>query len=143
MKQILLALGAALAMALPAAAQQYTVTTLTSHTNAVPASTTDTTDSNAVTLTKFANVGVQVQFQGSHADDTANMTFSFIRSVNGVLYDSVPLTFAVPVNGTTAVRASTNWVLGGIGYLKLTSIQNAATNQVTNIVIRVSTKPGN
>lgn len=141
MKRLLLFSALALAAHLPAQAQQYTTYTLTSHTNTVPASSTDTVASNAIGLTKYNNAAVQVQFQGSAAD-TGNVTFSFVRSQNGSSYDTVPLTFVVPANGTTAVRASTNYQFGATGYLKLLSIANAATNSVTNIVIRVTLKPG-
>jgi len=141
MKKLILLAGLALALVLPAAAQQYTVNSLTLATNTIAASTTESGDSSAVTITRFSNVGVQITFQGSGAG-TGDQTLIFKHSVDGSTYSTLsPISITVAANGTTAVCLTTNISLVGVGYLKLDSWQNAATNSVTNCVIKVSTKP--
>lgn len=125
----------------PASAQTYTPQTLTLATNTIAASTTESGDSSAFTTTRFSTVGLQITFQGSAAG-TGNQVLVFKHSVDGSTYSTVsPISITVAANGTTAVCVTTNLADLGVGYLKLDSWQNAATNSVTNCVIKIVGKP--
>jgi hypothetical protein len=143
MKRLILFGVALFATASIAFAQQYTVTTLTLATNGVPAASTDAGDSSAFTTTKYDNVAVQVQAKGANASSAGAVTFSFITSVDGTSYESVATrTLALALSGTSTITACTNWNLGAMGYIKLTSVQNAdSTYLITNIVVKCSSKP--
>lgn len=143
MKNLFLFLTLLVALASPAAAQTYAPVTTTLATNTIAASTTESGDGSAMTLTRFHGVGLQITFQGSHAADTGAMTFLFKQSLDGTTYSTlVPISISGAVNGTTAVCITTNVTLNHVGYLKLDSVQNAATNAVTNLVIKWVGKPG-
>lgn len=125
----------------PAHAQQYTVNSLTLNSTTITNAVTDGNDSSAVTLTRFKDIGIQISFQGAGAD-TGNQTLLFKTSVDGTTYQTTgQISLTIPANGTTAVCVATNISLVGVGYIKLDSWQNAATNNVTNCVVKISTKP--
>lgn len=143
MKRLILFGVALFATASIAFAQQYTVTSLTLATNGVPASSTDAGDSSAVTVTKQAEVGIACTAQGSNASSSGNVTFTFVTSLDGTTYQTTGTrTVVVALAGVAAVTTVTNFYLGPIGYLKLTSVQNAdSTYLITNLVVKASQKP--
>jgi len=129
------------AFAPSASAQTYTPQPLTLATNTIAASTTESGDSSAFTLTRWDTIGLQITFQGSGAG-TGTQTLIFKHSVDGTTYSTVsPISIGVAANGTTAVCVTTNLSGLGVGYLKLDSWQNGATNSVTNCVIKIVGKP--
>jgi xanthine dehydrogenase molybdopterin-binding subunit B len=131
-----------LAFALPVAAQQYTVTTVAC-TNNVPNTTTTTANlGSAVTLTKYDEAAVQIDYKLNAAGTTA-CTFNFVTSVDGSTYGTTSAHAVVfAPNGTTLVSTNLNITIGSKGYLKLLSITAANnTADMTNIVVKVSVKP--
>jgi hypothetical protein len=89
---------------------------------------------------KCQNVALQLKTQ-SDAANTANTVFAFAKSVDGTSYGADVLLVPVANAGTTATHAVTNFVVGGIGYLKLAWVSNAAASAVvTNFQVRYSTK---
>jgi len=94
----------------------------------------------------FAEVGVQVSFKMTSADSgtISNVVFNFASSPTNSNFDTTaraPLTFNVPHNGTTTVRASTNLYLGSGGYLAGLSIINQSTNAaLTNLTFTLEFK---
>jgi hypothetical protein len=140
MKSILLAIFAVAALAVSAQAQQYSVNTL-STTNAISANTTITPGS-VIAATKHLNVALQPSFALANSG-TANVTFSFARSVDGTTFESTPsVSLVVAANGTNTVTGFTNVSMGAGGYLKLTSVANANSTNVTGLNVLYGIKPG-
>jgi len=116
-------------------------------TNAVSSNATFTSAVNVGTSIKIAqqdNVAVCVAFQGT-GSDTSDITYTFARSVDDSNWETVPkFTWIVPLNNTTAVVAITNLgtaTIGAAGYLKVLSIQNAATGvSATNHSVKILKK---
>lgn len=131
----------ALAMVLPARAQQYQLLSLMT-TNNVAAATANTATSAAIGLTKLNDVAVMLKFNVM-ASGNSNVVFTFSRSLAGNTNwgtaSTIPITVAG--NGTTPVVLITNLTLGAVGYLRLEGISNANTAAITNITVRYATKP--
>lgn len=96
-----------------------------------------------ITCNKQQNVAIQVGVHASAAS-TDTTTFWFASSVDGSKFNSgYPRMIPVVVanNGDNDVYATTNITVGGIGYLKLVSISNAAaTAVITNLGVKYSLK---
>jgi hypothetical protein len=89
-------------------------------------------------------IGMQAQFKLSGAG-TENMTFVFVRSADGVTYETSPkITWTIAGTGATAVCAYTNiptTLIGSAKYLRLESIANGnATYYLTNIQVVAALK---
>jgi hypothetical protein len=149
MKKILFSLIGLLAFALVAPAQQYTVSSV--GTNTATAILNGTTNhvvnatTNAlgypITCTKFGDVGIQVVFKLTASGTTA-VIFKFSESLDGVNYvANTARTLSVTPAGTAVVTGLTNQVLNGIGYLRLDTIENANSTDVTNLSVMLVTKP--
>ena len=140
-------IGCLFALALPARAQQYTVTTiLAGGTNFVAKLYTNTYASStyAFTATKYEDVALYLGCKSESATNTAaDITFVFDKSVDGTLYGTTQrLTIPVTLNGTTAASIVTNITLGPIGYLRLHSIRSTcADDSTTNVYVKVGAKP--
>lgn len=123
-----------------AMAQQYAVTTV-SYVGGLTTNQVVTTDSAAITLTKYEDVGLYFSFVGDGAA-TDNVVFTFKKSIDGSNYATIGgPAFAIPATGTTAVHWVTNFNAGPVGYLKLDSVANGAAVNLTNLVIKYSLKP--
>jgi hypothetical protein len=105
--------------------------------------TTNFLAGNVIYVQKQKDVAVQIYFKLSDSD-TANQTFVFQRSVDGVNYESLSAkmdTIVVAATGATASITVTNINTYGAGYIKLKSIQNgSSTGNLTNLVISYGVK---
>jgi len=121
-------------------AQQYTLTTLLSATNTVAASTSSNYTASA-TLTKHDNVALLLSFTHAGAGTDA-CTFTFDRSLDGSTWETTGnWVVSVAANGNTQVNVVTNLSLGAVGYLRIRTIDNGVAEDMTNIVVKVATKP--
>lgn len=152
MKKILFTLLAAVGLTVAArAAEEVSAVTLSSFTNAVPASSTHTNPSSTdvVDIQAWKGVAMQVKFTGADVS-TGNVTVTLARSLStargttvGFLSSAAvvetvrPLTFVIAANGTNQVVGITNIAnLDGISGLKVYSVQNAATNAISGLEIK-------
>ncbi len=119
---------------------QYEYTQLT-YTNGCPLSDSVTTDSAAINCTRTDNLGLTLTFK--HEAPTTNAcVFTFKGSVDGINYGTIGQhIITLAATGTTPVIYTTNIAVGAVGYIKLDSIVNGATEAMTNIAVYYSTKP--
>lgn len=141
-------------LCLPAFArdEEVSAVTLSSFTNAVPASTiyTNTSTSDVVDIQGWRNVSLQVS-AACAAASTSNITVTLVRSQStargtaGFLSSAAtvetvrPCTFVFPLNGTTTQIAITNLpatYLDGVSGLKVYSVQNAAGDAISGLTIK-------
>lgn len=96
--------------------------------------TTLTINGTAIPLYRDRGLAVIPKLVGAGAD-TGNVTFNFdVSQDNAVWSNTSPLTYVVASNGTNTVRGFkllSRDLLDNIKYVRLTSITNAATNNVT------------
>lgn len=108
------------------------------------ATVTQSTNSNAARLQtgQAADVGLQITYALAAATTgTTNCSFIFARSLDGSTWESSPYwTIAVPSAGVTTSSLVTNLSLGGVGWIRLQSVQNPCTNAITNLVINAAAK---
>lgn len=122
-------------------AQQYEQQLLSLATNNIAGSSTEAGDSSAITVTRYSEVGIHVNFA---LDDTGTSAITLLikGSLDGTNYATVGQhSIAIAGNGTTAVNYCTNLNVGSFGYIKVDSIQNANTADCTNLTVRYSLKP--
>jgi len=113
-------------------------------TNTLAASATQTTGvGSVVKVDDHRDIGLVFRGQGSD-EGTGNITLLIGRSADGVTFETTPrFSWVVAAASTNAFVAYTNMtetVLGAAGYLKVFSIQNAATNSITNCSLTVIKK---
>ncbi len=142
MKTILLSiLGCALAVQ---ALAQYTVSTLTHSLTNVPGATlTNLPSVVAIETSDAPHTAIQVQFKLHSGVETGGVAFRFRPLLSLAYVPTVALsdmTLVVAANGTTTVRATTNWPTLGYGYLSMMSVSNVNTAEITNLVVTYSTK---
>lgn len=91
-----------------------------------------------VLLVQDRGIAILPHFAGTNAG-TANLRFTFELSADGTNWTTTtPLSFNVPMNGSTGVRFYTNFTssqLGNVKWLRLAQITNAHTESlfVTNV----------
>jgi hypothetical protein len=148
MKKILIPFVALVAFAITAQAQfaqRYVEQTLATGLTTIGASTTSNCASGTVIdCRKQQNVAVSARFCLTGAGTSAT-TFTFLKSVDGVNFDTDPnskITWAPVGTGATTVVATTNLAVAGVGYLKLTSIQNGNNSVLTNEFVKYAIKMG-
>jgi hypothetical protein len=153
MKKLLVAVLGALALALPAfAAEEVSAVSLTAFTNAVPASTTHTNASTTDVVDIQAWKGLAMEVTGkSTTAGTENVTVTLARSLStargttpGFLSSAAtvetirPVSFVFALNGTTTVRAITNFpasVFDGVSGVKVYSV-GTGTNALSELTIK-------
>jgi len=116
----------------------FTVTSLTTSTNAVAASTTAAVTTPAIEVRGDQGVGFVTKFNVD-GPSTGNVTFHYNVSADGTNWTTTkPLNSgAIAANGTNSVTAYYNFgptdsaELRNIRYIKLSEVQNAATNAVS------------
>ncbi len=152
MKKILITLLSAIGLAVAThAAEEVSAVTLSSFTNAIPASTTHTNPSttDVVDIQAWKGVAMQIKFTGADVG-TGNVTVTLARSLSttrsstpGFLASTAeletvrPLTYVIAANGTNQVIGITNIAnLDGVSGLKVYSVQNAATNAISGLAIK-------
>jgi len=136
----LIAVLGAITMPPVASAQEnpFTVTSLTTSTNAVAASTTAAVTTPAIQVRGSDGLAFLAKFV-LDGPSTGNVTFHYNVSADGTNWTTTkPLNSgAIAANGTNAVTAYWNFSptdsaeLRNVKYLKLSEVQNAATNAVT------------
>lgn len=122
-----------------ASAQAYSPITL-SVPSTLSNGTTNLASAPVIGPLKQQNVAVAVDLT---ATAKATNTFTFYRSVDGLKWDAgttYTLT-AITSDGSEACTVS-NYNVGGIGYLKLYSIQTASAGTVTNNSVKYGLKQG-
>jgi hypothetical protein len=133
----------ALAFTVPVKAQSYNLKYIGGPTANSPASTDNTTwyttNSAVIAVTKASDVALQVdsKLQGA---GTSAVIFRFAASADGASWTSSYLLVTNTANGTTLVSSTRNLTLGGIGFLRLESINNANATAVTNLFVRYAYK---
>jgi hypothetical protein len=124
-------------------AQAYSLqtTSLNGGTNNVATATTNT--SFAVTLvgTRSTVMGVQARFKLNGAG-TDSIVFKFDHSIDGTNWKAAGTSLTVAGNGTNEVTGNTSVALGGIGYLRLSTVENPSSSSVTNLYLTYVTKNG-
>jgi hypothetical protein len=116
----------------------FTVTSLTTSTNAVAASTTSTVTTDPVEVRGDQGVGFVAKFV-LDGPSTGNVTLHYNVSADGTNWTTTkPFNSgAIAANGTNSVTAYYNFgptdssELRNIRYIKLAEVQNAATNAVS------------
>lgn len=153
MKKILFTLLAAVGLTVAArAAEEVSVVTLSSFTNAVPAASTHTNPSSTdiVDLRGWRGLSMQITATGL-TGSTSNVVVTLARSVDtvggttpGFLASTAvtetirPSTFTFALNGTNVVRAITNFpatYLDGVSGLKVYSVATGS-DAVSNLAIK-------
>lgn len=122
-----------------AQAQQYQSTTLLDDV-IINASTTSNYTAS-VTLTKHDNVALLWQFKHMGAG-TDNCILTLEQSIDGTNWETTnKKTITVAATGTTQVNVVTNLSMGAVGYLRVKSVQNGVADVLTNLTVKVVTKP--
>lgn len=121
----------------------YSATAITNVLHTAATTTTMLGGTNAVT--KYEEVALQLAATGMETGTTSNVVVTISRSLDGVTFETYPTwTWAVPLNSTTQVVALTNLdrtILGSYGYWKFKSISTTSLADVTNVWVRIATKP--
>lgn len=145
LKRILMLAAVLGLFAIPAAQAQYVIipTTVNGGTNYVEQGTTATHYSGELlSVANAREVAIMTSFKLTGAG-TDNITLKFDSSIDNVNWESDEHTIVVPATGTTTKVAITNITIGAVGFLRLASVQNAAASQdVTNLVVKAAIKPG-
>lgn len=139
----LIVLAVAALVAAPAQAQSYNLRSATILSNSVTttliaASATNSTVRSTIPATKGDNLSLQctVTLAGS---GTSVVVFKFDESVDGVSWESSAHSVSVTAAGTTAVTTVANVAVNGIGYLRLSSIENPNA-QIATVAIKYAQK---
>lgn len=134
---------AAIALTQSVQAQSYNISYIGGATANSPASTDNTTwyttNSTPIAITKASNVALQVESKLQGAGTSA-VIFRFGASADGVTYTSNYLLVTNTAAGTTLVSSVRDVAVGGIGFLRLESINNANATAVTNLFVRYAFK---
>jgi hypothetical protein len=133
----------AIAFAPPLAAQSYSLqaTTLNGGTNNVATATTNTSFAVIMPCVRSTVIAPQVTFKLNGAG-TDTIVFKFDHSVDGSNWKSAGTSLSVAANGTTLVTGNTSIAAGGIGYIRLSTVENPSSSSVTNLVLKYATKNG-
>jgi hypothetical protein len=135
----LIALAVLMIAAIPANAQQYDYQSIT-YTNAIAASSTEAANSAGITLTKWGDLAIEVVGTNAQLDAGALVTVNLESSLDGSTWSSAVFQ-PVPFVQTAAFRLCTNINVGAIGYVRVTSVVNAATNALSGFSMRYGLKP--
>jgi hypothetical protein len=139
----LIAFAALAFFTLPANAQSYNLGYIGGSTANSPASTDNTTwyttNSAVIAVTKASNVALQVEHKLNGAGTSA-IIFRFAASADGTTWTDSYLLVTNTAAGTTLVSSTRDVSVGAIGFLRLTSINNANANAVTNLFVRYAFK---
>ena len=97
------------------------------------------------TVTKWEEVALALGVTGMESGTTSNVVVKIVRGLDGTTWETTPqITWTFPLNGVTAVVAVTNLdrtVLGSYGYWKVGSMATTSLADVTNVWLRIGTKP--
>jgi len=134
---------AALMFTLPASAQYVGPNTMTAPAS-VAATSTNTTYASSNWVASAVNaqkIGVSVTAKLTGAGTTATV-YKFDASLDGVNWETAAYSLTITPAGTTAVTKTANFDLGGLAYIRLSSVENPNANAITNILIKTGSKKG-
>lgn len=143
MKKLLLILGLVAFLALPAQAQYRRYIgpqpLIASQTQIYLAATTNTVNAE-IDARESEYVALLIQFRTLGAG-TSNIVFNLQRSLDRTTYESAQnYKFTLVASGTNTVNLLTNINVGSVGFLRLNTIENTATNIMTNVVVNYTLK---
>lgn len=127
-----------------AQAQQYATASGTIYSNLIARTTFAATSTNTVTSTAMLShqqtLGVQVAH--SLADTgTDAIVYKFDTSVDGLYWTANTYSITVTSSGTNVVSGSASFAVGGMGYVRLSSIENPSARIITPTVKWAIKKP--
>lgn len=139
---VILALSAIPTLAQPSYSSAYGYASLSlAGIGTTAGATTQTVTNQVLDVRGFQNVSLQTKFAFS-GSTTSNVVYLISKSIDKVIWETVPsTTWTVAGTGTTPVVAVTTIATGGVGWLRLESIQNThATLVLTNTSFAYSIK---
>lgn len=136
-------LGLSLLLLTVRPAQAYVDTQNLAVTNNIAASTTQTNGmGNAIDVSNNDRITVYLVFTPLGADVSGAVTLKMARSATGTKWETEPLltvtATAKTTNQVVCVTNIANTVFGAASWVKCYSIQNGATNGLTNITVQVN-----
>lgn len=130
---------AALLLAAPAAQAQYILGAVLGGTNNVAATTTNTSFTTVVQATKALDIAIQPSFRLTGAGTSA-VVIKFDESNDMLNWKVAARSISVTANGTNTVSNVANFTVGGVGYLRLSQVENPNATAVTNLTVKYSQK---
>jgi hypothetical protein len=124
----------------PQAQAQFQLSTATLTTNAIPATTTNTTIRGTLVATRGENIAIQPQFNLADTG-TDTIVLKFDTSIDNENWTSASHSISIVANGTNTVSKVTNVANGGISFFRLSSVENPSARAIQNLVIKYGTKP--
>jgi hypothetical protein len=87
-----------------------------------------------IDVSRQKDVYMMFSFKVSEASSISNMTYTFYKSADGVVFDTNnAINIKIPAQGSTVrVDYGTNITVNGVGYLELFNITNASLGTMTN-----------
>jgi hypothetical protein len=127
-----------------ARAQSYDVASATITSNsvvvtAIAATATNTTVRASIPATRADNLGLQASFVLA-GSGTSAVVLKFDESLDGSNWESAAHSLTVTANGTNSVVGVSTIALNGIGYLRLSSVENPNGQAINSLVIKYSQK---
>lgn len=121
----------------------YTADTLTNTPASVAASSTTSGKTEWVDVRRQGTLFVQITAKLTATNPAAaTLTRPIYRSIDGVTAEETAYTtLSITMNGTQTKNWATNINLGDAGWLKFGEWTTTATNDVTNIVVRIASRP--
>jgi hypothetical protein len=140
----LLLIAALIFIAPKAHAQRYSLQSATITSNsvtvtAIAATATNTTVRADIPATKAINLGIQASFVLA-GSGTSAVVLKFDESLDGSNWESAAHSLTITANGTSSVVGVANLSLGGIGFIRLSSVENPNANAINSLVIKYAQK---
>jgi hypothetical protein len=127
-------------MVVPQVQAQYRLVTQTVTTNAIPATTTNTTvRSSTIVVTAGLDVAIQPQFNLADTG-TDTIVLKFDESIDNSNWTDATRSISIVANGTNTVSKVSNFTVGAVGYLRLSQVQNPSARAIQNLVVKTATK---
>lgn len=130
----------ALLLVMPQVQAQYRLNTQTVTTNAIPATTTNTTvRSSTIVVTAGLDVAIQPSFNLADTG-TDTIVLKFDESIDNTNWTDAVRSISIVASGTNTVSKVSNFTVGAVGYLRLSQVQNPSARAIQNLVIKTATK---
>jgi hypothetical protein len=123
----------------PARAQGYGVSVVLGGTNNVAAATTNSSFATVIPATRATDIAVQPSFKLT-GSGTSAVVLKFDESADNANWTANAVSISVTAAGTATVSKVSNFALGGIGYLRLSTVENPNASAVTNLSITFAQK---
>lgn len=135
----LIVLVACTFLAAPKAHAQYDLNVVSLTTNAIPATTTNSTIRGTIVATHAVDIAVQASFVLGGAGTTA-VVLKFDESIDNVNWTAAAVSISITANGTSSVSKVSNFTIGGIGYLRLSSVENPNASAIASLAVKYAQK---